>query len=80
MQACTQLVFLAIFHQFKDVLASVLVDLIQKHHQPVEPSDLHAILLKDAVYNAVGLAAFDLYDEVNITQSILIRLSYINKK
>ncbi|KAF7386417.1 importin-11 isoform X1 [Vespula maculifrons] len=68
LRACTQLVFLAIFHQFKDVLASVLVDLIQKHHQPVEPSDLHAILLKDAVYNAVGLAAFDLYDEVNFDQ------------
>lgn len=37
---------------------------MQRHHQPVDPNNLHAILVKDAVYNAVGLAAFDLYDEV----------------
>jgi len=30
----------------------------------VAHNDLAAILHKDAVYNAVGLAAFDLYDEV----------------
>lgn len=37
---------------------------MQRYHQPVDPNNLHAILLKDAVYNAVGLAAFELYDEV----------------
>lgn len=39
---------------------------MQRHHQPVDPNNLHAILVKDAVYNAVGLAAFDLYDEVRM--------------
>jgi hypothetical protein len=38
--------------------------MIQTNHALVSPSDLNAILRKDAVYNAVGLAAFDLYDEV----------------
>jgi hypothetical protein len=38
--------------------------MIQSNHALVPPSDLNAILRKDAVYNAVGLAAFDLYDEV----------------
>lgn len=38
--------------------------MIQNNHALVSPSDLSAILRKDAVYNAVGLAAFDLYDEV----------------
>lgn len=55
---------MSIFHQFREVLSAVLVDLMQRHHQLVDPNDLHAILMKDAVYNAVGLAAFDLYDEV----------------
>ena len=41
---------------------------MQRHHQPVDPNDLRAILLKDAVYNAVGLAAFNLYDEVDFDQ------------
>lgn len=64
LQPCTESLFLAIFHQFRDVLVSVLVDLMRQHHQPVDPNNLHAILVKDAVYCAVGLAAFDLYDEV----------------
>ncbi|OXU25751.1 hypothetical protein TSAR_016914 [Trichomalopsis sarcophagae] len=46
----------------------VLVDLIRRHHQPVNPNDLQNVLLKDAVYNAVGLAGFDLYDEVNFDE------------
>lgn len=56
---------MVIFHNFRDVLSSVLVDLMRQHHQPVDPNNLHAILVKDAVYRAVGLAAFDLYDEVS---------------
>ncbi|XP_012268880.2 importin-11 [Athalia rosae] len=68
LRPCTESLFLAVFHQFRDVLAPVLVSLMQSHHQPVDPNNLHAILLKDAVYNAVGLAAFDLYDEVNFDQ------------
>lgn len=68
LRGCTQFLFREIFHQFKDVFAMILVDLMQRHHQPVDPNNLHAILLKDAVYNAVGLAAFDLYDEVNFDQ------------
>lgn len=58
--------FVAIFHQFGEVLVPILVELMQRHHQPVDPNNLHAILVKDAVYNAVGLAAFDLYDEVKM--------------
>jgi hypothetical protein len=38
----------------------------------VAPNDLAAILHKDAIYNAVGLAAFDLYDEVKDPGSTLV--------
>lgn len=38
--------------------------MLQSNHGPVPETDLNAILLKDAIYNAVGLAAFELYDEV----------------
>ncbi|XP_026671857.1 importin-11 isoform X1 [Ceratina calcarata] len=68
LRPCTEGLFSAISHRFRDVIAPVLVDLMQRHHQPCDPNDLHTILLKDAVYNAVGLAAFDLYDEVNFDQ------------
>ncbi|XP_014473322.1 PREDICTED: importin-11 [Dinoponera quadriceps] len=68
LRPCTECAFMTIFHNFRDVLSSVLVDLMRQHHQPVDPNNLHAILVKDAVYRAVGLAAFDLYDEVNFDQ------------
>ncbi|XP_076243616.1 importin beta11 isoform X2 [Calliopsis andreniformis] len=68
LRPCAESVFTGIFHHFREVFASVLVDLMQRYHQPVDPNNLHAILLKDAVYNAVGLAAFELYDEVNFDQ------------
>ena len=68
LRPCTESVFLAVLHQFKDILSHVVVELVQRHHQPVDPNDLRGILLKDAVYNAVGLAGFDLYDEVDFDQ------------
>lgn len=48
---------------------------MQKHHQQVDPNDMHAILLKDAVYYAVGLVAFELYDEVRTKYHIEIGIS-----
>ncbi|KAG8226722.1 hypothetical protein J437_LFUL004372, partial [Ladona fulva] len=59
---CTQTLFVTLFHEYREVLSSILLEMIRSNHDPVPPSDLEAILRKDAVYNAVGLAAFDLYD------------------
>ena len=42
----------------------MLVALVKQSSGPVSPQDLRALLHKDAVYNAVGLAAFDLYDDI----------------
>ncbi|KDR15146.1 importin-11 [Zootermopsis nevadensis] len=68
LRPCTESLFLALFHEFRVTLSPVLLEMIQNNHALVSPSDLSAILRKDAVYNAVGLAAFDLYDEVNFDQ------------
>ncbi|KAK9304709.1 hypothetical protein QLX08_004111 [Tetragonisca angustula] len=68
LRPCTECLFAVILHHFVEVLVPFLVELMQRHHQPIDPNNLHAILVKDAVYNAVGLAAFDLYDEVNFDQ------------
>ncbi|KAG8294332.1 Importin-11, partial [Homalodisca vitripennis] len=61
---CTETLFLALFHEFRETLTPLLLQLITQIHGPVDPHDLPAILAKDAVYNAVGIAAFDLYDEI----------------
>ena len=46
----------------------MLVALVKQSSGPVSPQDLRALLHKDAVYNAVGLAAFDLYDDIDFDQ------------
>ncbi|XP_046677970.1 importin-11-like [Homalodisca vitripennis] len=68
LRPCTETLFLALFHEFRETLTPLLLQLITQIHGPVDPHDLPAILAKDAVYNAVGIAAFDLYDEVNFDE------------
>lgn len=54
-----------LFHEYRAILAPELVRLLASlQESQVSPDDLPAILKKDAIYNAVGLAAFDLYDDV----------------
>lgn len=65
LRPCTETLFLSVFHEFRTILSPVLLEMIRDNHQLVEPSDLPGILRKDAVYNAVGLAAYDLYDDVD---------------
>ncbi|XP_063215721.1 importin-11-like isoform X2 [Bacillus rossius redtenbacheri] len=68
LRPCTETVFVTLFHEFRATLSPVLLSMVQSSHSLVPPDDLTAILRKDAVYNAVGLAAFDFYDEVNFDQ------------
>lgn len=58
-------VFVTIFHEFRDILAPVLLEMIRETNCIISPDDLQSILAKDAVYNAVGLATYDMYDEVS---------------
>lgn len=55
---------MALFREYRLSLVPILLEMIRSNETLVDPSDLGAILQKDAVYKAVGLAAFELYDEV----------------
>lgn len=70
-QPCVETVFVTLFHEFRDVLTHVLLKMIQDSSLLVDVNDLSGILRKDAIYSAVGLAAFDLYDEVSLTFVII---------
>lgn len=61
----TDTVFVTIFHEYKKNLVPVILELVAETNVLVSPDDMQGILKKDAVYNAVGLCAFDLYDEVD---------------
>ncbi|XP_076251460.1 importin beta11 [Rhynchophorus ferrugineus] len=61
-------VFITIFHEYKDVLTPVVLEMINTSNVIVPPDDMSQILKKDAIYNAAGLCAFDLFDEVDFDQ------------
>ncbi|XP_063982373.1 importin-11 [Diachasmimorpha longicaudata] len=65
LRPCVESLFLSFFPQFRKHLVPILVELMQRYYQPVDPNDFHSMLLKDAVYHAIGLAASDLYDDVD---------------
>ena len=63
---CCESLFLALFHENREELAPILISYLKQCdiNNSTVP-DLQTILQKDAIYNAVGLAAFDLFDEVD---------------
>lgn len=65
---CCEALFLTVFHENRGHLAPIMVDMVRNTAGPVDPQDLRGLLYKDAVYNTIGLAAFDLYDEIDFDQ------------
>ncbi|CAG5125621.1 unnamed protein product, partial [Candidula unifasciata] len=65
LRPCTETLFLTIFKTFRLSLTPVLLEMVQAVQGPCDPEDLAAVLRKDAAYNAVGLASFDLFDEID---------------
>ncbi|XP_055679188.1 importin-11 [Lutzomyia longipalpis] len=70
LKPCTESFFLTLFNQFRENVIPEVVRYIQKAQMTIltENSDLKDILLKDAIYNAAGLGAFNLFDEVDFDQ------------
>lgn len=71
LQPSMETVFVSLFHEYKDVLTPVLIEMIRETNCIVPPEDMQGILRKDAVYNAVSLATFYMYDDVSM---VIVRL------
>ncbi|KAK7116601.1 hypothetical protein V1264_002257 [Littorina saxatilis] len=65
LRPCTEVLFLTIFKEYRLSLTPVLLQLVEVNQGPCNPDDMQAVLKKDAVYDAVGLASFDLFDEID---------------
>lgn len=59
--------FLQLFNQFRTHMTPEILKYIQRAQAITlnSDSDLKTILVKDSIYNAAGLSAFNLFDEVN---------------
>lgn len=56
---------MSLFHEFRELLTPRLAATIESNREFVDPTNLEAILKKDAIYNAFGLTAFEMFDIVS---------------
>ncbi|NWS14580.1 IPO11 protein, partial [Pachyramphus minor] len=68
LRPCTEVLFIDIFHEYNQILTPVLLEMVHSLQGSTNIEDTNAILIKDAVYNAVGLAAYELFDSVDFDQ------------
>ncbi|NXN52490.1 IPO11 protein, partial [Rynchops niger] len=68
LRPCTEVLFIDIFHEYNQALTPVLLEMVRGLQGSTNVEDTSAILIKDAVYNAVGLAAYELFDSVDFDQ------------
>ncbi|NXJ84659.1 IPO11 protein, partial [Trogon melanurus] len=68
LRPCTEVLFIDIFHEYNQILSPVLLEMVHSLQGSTNMEDSSAILIKDAVYNAVGLAAYELFDSVDFDQ------------
>ncbi|XP_062984095.1 importin-11 [Elgaria multicarinata webbii] len=62
---CTEVLFIDIFHEYNQTLTPVLLEMVHTLQGPTNMDNTQTLLIKDAVYNAVGLAAYELFDSVD---------------
>ncbi|XP_053304003.1 importin-11 [Spea bombifrons] len=65
LRPCSEVLFIDIFHEYSQTLTPVLLDMVDKLQGPTHVEDLNALLIKETVYNAVGLAAYELFDSID---------------
>ncbi|XP_045068341.1 importin-11 [Coregonus clupeaformis] len=68
LRPCTEVLFLDIFHNYSQTLTPVLLEMVLNLQGPTNVEDSVQLLMKDAVYNAVGLAAYELFDNIDFDQ------------
>ncbi|GCC27139.1 hypothetical protein chiPu_0005561 [Chiloscyllium punctatum] len=68
LRPCTEVLFLDIFHEYSQTLTPVLLEMVQNLHGPSDVDNTVNLVIKDAVYNAIGLAAYELFDSVDFDQ------------
>lgn len=56
---------MSLFYEFRELLTPRLAATIESNREFVDPTNLEAILKKDAIYNAFGLTSFEMFDVVS---------------
>lgn len=67
LRSCTEAFYLSLFHKYNSILTQHLLVYVRKSQelQLNANSSVQDILIKESIYNAVGLVAFHLFDDVD---------------
>lgn len=78
LRSCTEAFFMALFQKYYAILCQQLVVYVQKSQsiQLTPASDIQDILIKESIYNAVGLTAFHLFDDIDFDAWFTSQLIY----
>ncbi|KAM4808983.1 importin-11 [Rhinophrynus dorsalis] len=68
LRPCSEVLFIDIFHENSQTLTPVLLDMVETIKGPTHVDDMNALRIKETVYNAVGLAAYELFDSVDFDE------------
>ncbi|XP_052792511.1 importin-11-like [Mya arenaria] len=68
LRPCTETLFVSLFKEFRLTLNEILIKMVQATQGTCDVENFQTILRNDAVYHAVGQAAFDLFDDIDFDQ------------
>lgn len=77
-RSCTEAFYLALYQKYHPILCQQLIVYVQKSQsiQLTPASEVQDILIKESIYNAVGLTAFHLFDDVDFDTWFTSQLVY----
>lgn len=78
LRSCTEAFYMALFQKYHPILCQQLIVYVQKSQsiQLTTGSEVQDILIKESIYNAVGLTAFHLFDDVDFDTWFTSQLIY----
>ncbi|NXD07011.1 IPO11 protein, partial [Nothocercus nigrocapillus] len=68
LRPCTEVLFIDIFHEYNQTLTPVLLEMVHSLQGKCKPNFIVLFFFLPPVYNAVGLAAYELFDSVDFDQ------------
>ncbi|OCT57335.1 hypothetical protein XELAEV_18003640mg [Xenopus laevis] len=68
LRPCSEVLFIDIFHEYSGTLTPVLLNMVDTIKGPTCVEDLNALRIKETVYNAVGLASYELFDCIDFDE------------
>lgn len=64
LRACVENAYVTLFHEFQLTIVPYMLSMIQAVQNTDATADPHSLRVKEAVYKATGLGAYELYDEI----------------